>query len=69
MVKTKMDHKLVQYIELANGQKRTEIIDRNFGNDGGVLRLLALRDAYRKNNFDVDLISYKEVITTQIIEE
>jgi hypothetical protein len=68
MVKTKIDYRLVQYIKLANGQKRTEVIELNFGIDEGLKRLLNIRDAYRQNGFDVDLLKFKEVITTQIVE-
>ena len=65
---TTLDYRLVQKIKLANGQDRTEFIGQGFGNNDGVDRLLKLRDKYRSDGFDVDLIKTKRVITTEIIE-
>jgi hypothetical protein len=69
MIKTRMDYRLVQNIELANGQTRTVIIDQGLGDNKSIDRMLSLRDMYRDHGDDVDLISWKEVTTTNIIED
>ncbi len=69
MIKTRMDYRLVQNIELANGQTRTEMIGQGLGDNKSIDRMLSLRDMYRADGYAVDLISWKEVTTTNIIEE
>lgn len=65
---TTLDYRLVQKVKLANGQDRTEFIGQGFGDNAGIDRMLKLRDKYRSDGFDVDLIKTRRVITTEIIE-
>ena len=65
---TTLEYRLIQKIKIANGQDKTEYVGQGFGDNEGVARLLKLRDKYRENGFDVDLVKTKRVITTEIIE-
>ena len=62
-----VEYVMRQHIKLANGQERVEKIGQGLGNEA-IDRLVALRDKYVADGFDVELVRITQRTKTEIID-